>query len=75
MPALACRVPYNPQPCSINNQFYFFVSISDSFSLPVGKVVRQQKTTNKIQPDCTCGLIMHCHQAQGMGKRKTGNKT
>ena len=40
----ACRVPYNRQSCSIDNQFYFFVSISDSFSLPVGKakqVVRQ----------------------------------
>ena len=56
---------------------FFFVSISDPFTVPVGKAkqdVRQQKTTNKIQPDCTCGLIMHCRQAQGMGK-KNGNKT
>ena len=42
--ASSSRVPYNLQSCSIDSQFYFFVSIFEFFSFPVGKakqVIRQ----------------------------------
>ena len=72
MPALAgYHITYNLALPIIN-------SISDPFSLPVGKakqVVRQQKTTNKIQPDCTCRLIYNA-LSSGIGNgKKNGNKT